>query len=160
MVTTTYASEKPISMTWEGTVTDTAINVNADDLFANVISAQARGSFAATSLSVLTEFVFSGLCNADPSVLYLTVWYSKPITTFANGDQLWGNVTSGWMCLNAATGEFTGEAEGEYEGGTGRFVGATGSFIVPFGGINLTLPSLGVGHGVIHGEVHGTVVLP
>ena len=160
MLTTSYAGERPISMKWEGTVADTAINVNGDDFVANLIDAQAKGSFGASSVGVLSEFVFSGLCDNDPFVWNMTIWYSKPITTFANGDQLWGNVFNGGMCLNVATGYFTGFAEGLYEGGTGRFAGASGTFIVGFRGNNLTISDLGVGFGAIHGEIDGTVVLP
>ncbi len=160
MWTTSFAAEKPISLKWAGTVADTAIDVNGDGFFADVIYAQAKGPFGAKSIGVFSEFVLTGLCDNNEDVLYLSVWYSKPVITFANGDQLWGNVTGGWMCMNIKTGEFTGEAEGLYEGGTGRFADATGSFFVPFGGNNLTISKLGVGFGAIHGELTGTVVLP
>ena len=83
--------------------------------------------------------------------------YSKPILTFANGDQLWGYLTEGSGCLSVVSGDFSGEAEGLFDGGTGRFSGATGSFIVTFSGKNLTLPDLGVGFGAIQGEVKGTL---
>jgi hypothetical protein len=53
------------------------------------------------------------------------------------------------------TGEFSGEGEGVYDGGTGRFTGATGSFVVTFSGTNLTIADLGVGFGAIKGEVIG-----
>jgi len=49
MSTTSYAGEKPVSMKWVGTVTDTGINVNGDAHPANLIDAQAKGSFCYNS---------------------------------------------------------------------------------------------------------------
>ena len=167
MFTASYADEKPISMTWEGTVTDTAVNVATaeppiPDLPANYIDAQVRGSFGPASLGVLSEFVFAGFCDAEETVLYLVFAYSKPIITFKSGDQLWGDITlgNGYMCLDTATGEYYGSADGSYTGGTGRFEGAGGSFVVDFAGTNLALPTLGVTFGTIYGEINGMVELP
>jgi hypothetical protein len=166
MFTASYAGEKPISMTWEGTVTDTAINVvvpPADppipDLPANFIDAQVKGSFGPASLGVLSEFVVVG---QEGTVLHLVFAYSKPIITFKNGDQLWGDIPggNGYMFLDTATGEYYGSAEGVYTGGTGRFEGAGGPFVVDFAGTNLALPTLGVTFGTIYGEIEGTVILP
>lgn len=165
--TTSYAGDVSLSIKWSGTVVDTAIDVVVEDdagLVANLIDAQASGSFGASNVSVLTEFTPGEfLCDEDGNglpddgVLPLVIAYSKPVITFANGDQLWGNVTEGSMCLNLLTGYFTGEAEGEYDGGTGRFSDATGSFVVPFWGKNLTISDLGVGYGAIQGEVIGAL---
>ncbi len=160
--TTSYAREMPISIDWQGTVADTAIDVNQDGLQATLIDAQAKGSFGPTFLGVVTEFVFGGLCDSDPDVWFMNMWYSKPVVTFANGDQLWGNITegTGWMCLDVTTGEFSGDAKGVFTGGTGRFVGATGNFAVEFDGVNLTISDLGVAFGAIRGEIVGTIELP
>ncbi len=155
----TYAGERPISMRWNGTVVDTAIDLNGDGFLANVIDAQAKGSFGARSLDIFTEFALAGICDEKPNVLYVSMWYSKPVTTFANGDLLWGSVTNGWMCMDITTGDFTGEAEGLYEGGTGRFAGATGSFVAPFSGKSLTISELGINFGPVAGRLEGTVVL-
>ena len=166
--TTSYAGEKPISITWEGTVTDTGINAiledpPAPDFNANYIDAQGRGSFGPGLLGVLSEFSFAGFCDADqpvPTVLYLVFAYSKPVISFKNGDQLWGDFTGGDACLDTVTGEFSGSGQGVFIGGTGRFVGADGPFTVDFGGNNLTIATLGVGFGPIYGELYGTVILP
>ena len=73
---------------------------------------------------MLTEFAFAGFCDLEETVLYAVIAYSKPITTFKNGDQLWGDLT-GEICLDTVSGEFSGSGEGAYTGGTGRFAGAT-----------------------------------
>ena len=59
--------------------------------------------------------------------------------------------------MSQITGYGTGEAEGVFDGGTGRFSDATGSFIVSFSGNNITLPDLGVGFGAIQGEIKGRI---
>ena len=163
--TTSYARDVPLSIKWSGTFADSPIDVIVDDeagLSANVIEARASGSFGAKVVSVLTEFTPGAfLCDEDGNglpdegVLPLIMAYSKPVITFANGDQLWGSVTQGSACLSVLTGYFTGEAQGVYTGGTGRFKDASGSFVVPFWGKNLTIAELGVGYGAIQGEVKG-----
>lgn len=157
MAATTFADEVPISMKWAGTVADTAIDTNSDGLFVDTIDAMAKGSFGPASLGVFTEFYFAGFCDIEQRVLHLGILFSKPVTTFANGDQLWGSVTSGSMCMNTVTGDFTGEADGLYLGGTGRFADATGMFTVEFGGRNLTFPQGLPGYGAIRGTIEGTV---
>ena len=166
MWTTSYAGDVPLKIKWSGTVVETAMDV-VDDGFglpANLIDAQASGSFGASNVSVLSEFTPSMfLCDEnedglpDEGVLPLYFAYAKPVVTFANGDQLWGHVTKGWGCLSQITGDFAGEAEGVYDGGTGRFTDATGSFVVSFSGNNIALPDLGVGFGAIHGEIKGRI---
>lgn len=167
--TAAYAGEKPISkpisMTWEGTVTDTGINVVTEDppvpdFDANYIDAQVRGSFGPGLLGVFSEFTFAGFCDTEQTVAYVVFAYSRPVISFKNGDQLWGEFTSGDACLDLGTGEFSGSGQGAFTGGTGRFNGATGSFLVEFGGQNLTIATLGVGFGPIYGELYGTVILP
>jgi hypothetical protein len=166
--TTSYAGEKPISVTWEGTVTDTGINVfpgnpPAPDFNSNYINAQGKGSYGPGLLGVLSEFYFAGFCDDDqtvPTVAYLVFAYSRPVISFKNGDQLWGDVTGGDACLDTVTGEFFGSAQGVFTGGTGRFVGADGPFTVEFGGTNLTFAALGVGFGPIRGELYGAINQP
>jgi len=115
MASTTYADELPISMKWVGSVADAAIDTNGDGLFADTIDANAKGSFGPSTMTVFSEFFFMGFCDAEQKVLYLGILYSKPVMTFANGDQLWGSISSGWMCMNTETGEFNGEGGGEEE---------------------------------------------
>ena len=165
--TTSYAHDVPVSFKWSGTVVDAGIDVIVEDeagLNANLIDAQASGSFGAKNLTVLSEFTPAQfLCDddgnglPDPGVLPLSFAYAKPIITFANGDQLWGYLTEGSGCMSVLTGDFSGKGEGVFDGGTGRFTGATGSFVVTFSGKNLTIADLGVGFGAIQGEVIGNL---
>lgn len=164
--TTSYAADVPLKIKWSGTLVQTAIDVVEDGfgLPANLIDAQASGSFGASNVSVLSEFIPGEfLCDEDGNglpdedVLPLYFAYAKPVVTFANGDQLWGHLTEGWGCLSQATGSFYGEAEGEYDGGTGRFSNVMGWFEVSFSGNNFALPDLGVGFGTITGVITGEI---
>jgi hypothetical protein len=160
MAATASADEVPVSMKWVGMVFDLAIDTNGDGLFADLIDAQGNGTFGPAELNVLTEFFPVGFCDTEYKVLQLGVLYSKPITTFLKGDQLWGNVTGGSMCLDTETGEFEGEAAGNYVDGTGRFKGASGWFTVKFEGTNVTFAEELPGFGAISGTIKGVVERP
>lgn len=158
---TSYAGDNSSSMKWAGTVKSLGRDTNGDGINAIVIDARAKGSFGATSLTVLAEYQFGGICDDNPAVYYLIFWYARPVVTHQNGEQLWGKLTSGWKCMNMLTGEFFGEIQGVYEGGTGQFSGATGSFIVPFSGKTLTIPDeYEIGFAAIQGESYGNVTMP
>jgi len=158
---TSYAEEDSVSFRWDGTVKSLGRDTDEDGISAIMIDAQAKGSLGATSMTVLAEYSFGGYCGGNPAVYYLTFWYGKSVTTHQNGEQLWGNVTNGWKCMNMLTGEFSGEVEGAYYGGTGHMSGATGTFIVPFSGKTLTIPDgYKIGFAAIQGEAYGTVTLP
>lgn len=157
---TSYAAEFPVNQTWSGTVSDMLFDTNGDGISGSLIDAQIKGSFGLGTMSVLSEFTPIGLCDDDPNVVHFVFAFSYPIGTYAKGDQLWGSISGGWMCLNMVTGKFVGFGEGFYTGGTGRFEGATGTFTVDFAGTNLTLASLGIGYGPIYGDIKGTVVVP
>ena len=154
---TSYADEVPVSMRWAGTVADSGVDTNGDGLSNGVIDAQAKGSFGPSVLAVTNEFEVTGSCDSQGKIWYLNFLYSKPVMTFANGDQLWGNITGGWMCLNTETGEFSGEADGDFAGGTGRFADATGWFFVEFDGTELALLEGRPGFGPIRGTIEGAI---
>jgi hypothetical protein len=159
--TTSHAGDDPASMKWAGTVKALDRDTDGDGINAIVIEAEAKGSFGASSLTVLAEYAFGGICDSNPAVYYLSFWYARPVVTHQNGEQLWGKLTTGWKCMNMLTGDFFGEIQGNYDGGTGQFAGATGSFIVPFSGKTLTIPDgYAIGFAAITGEAYSTVTLP
>ncbi len=160
LATVSYAEGVPVSGKWAGTVVQVGFDLNGDDVSANLIDAQIKGSFGMKSLDVLSEYMPVGLCGTEPDVWRFAFLYSKPVITFANGDQLWGTMESGYMCMHSLTAEFSGEGHGIFAGGTGRFEGATGTFTVVYGGKNLTLLTLGFGFAPIYGDIAGTLVLP
>ena len=160
IATSSYADESPISGKWAGSAVGVAFDLNGDGASSNLIDAQIKGSFGMKSLDVLSEYMPVGLCSTDPDVFQIAFLYSKPILTFANGDQLWGTMDSGSMCMHSLTAEYAGEGNGVFTGGTGRFEGASGTFVVTFSGKNLTLLTMGFGFAPIRGDIVGTVVLP
>ena len=160
IATASYAGELPISGKWAGSVVEVNFDLNDDGVSSNLIDAQIKGSFGMSSLDVLSEYMPVGLCSTEPDVWQLAFLYSKPILTFTNGDQLWGAMGSGSMCMHSLTAEYTGEGQGVFTGGTGRFEGASGTFTVTFSGKTLTLLTMGFGFAPIRGDIVGTVVLP
>jgi hypothetical protein len=165
------ASDVPLRITYTGTVLDTSHNVAPDlespfplPLYADVVNGQSEGTFGASMTTILTEFRPPTIddpappSNCDGS-LYLIVAYSKAVITFTNRDQLVGTSDDGdgYVCLDLGTGYFTGQANGDFNGGTGRFENASGYFDSPFSGRNLTVALLGFGFGPIHGSVNGVV---
>jgi len=153
------ARDVPVYFTYTGTVLDTAIDINHDGNPANVVYGQSRGSFGASMTTIVTEFaVAEGTCDS-PSAVYLSVVHSTAIITFANDDQAYTVIDSGWMCLDFADGNYTGAVNGRFDGGTGRFENASGDFVSKFDGRNLTLLTLGFGFGSIQGTTSGTIDL-
>ena len=160
LATASYAKDVRISGKWAGSVVQVGFNLNGDDVSANLIDAQIKGSFGMKSLDVLSEYAPVGLCATEPDIWQFSFLYAKPVLTFANGDQLWGTMESGYMCMHSLTAEYAGDGYGIFTGGTGRFEGATGTFTVTYSGKNLTLLTLGFGFAPISGDIVGTLVLP
>ena len=148
---------------YTGTVRDTHFDFNDDGLSAGFIDTQAHGTFGASLVSIFYEFMPAQAPTDHPCTgtneLYLVLMYSKAVTTFKNGDQLYADTASGEMCLNLASGDYKGVATGSFIGGTGRFADATGGFVTPFEGKNLSLPAVGFGFGSFQGVIDGTVNL-
>lgn len=162
-VQVSYAGEQPIYLSYQGTILELASDYNNDGMNANVVKAPSKGSFGASMVTIVTEFVpYPPLFGTCPSAddLYTVVMYSSGITSFSNGDQLDATINSGWMCIDMVTGEFEGAAYGEFAGGTGRFANATGTFVSPFNGKNLAIALYKpTGLARIEGEIEGTVEL-
>ena len=163
MAATSYAKEVPIQISYTGSLVPIPVDANVDLTNATVLDGQAKGTFGASMTHIITEWSMAGLCD-DGYVLF-ALHHAAIVLTFSNGDQLFGAGTgSGWMCMDvypdgAMTGDFYGEASGDFTHGTGRFEGATGSFASPFSGKNITIRDFGYGFGPIHGTMEGTVTL-
>ena len=164
MVATSHADEVPIQINYTGALVPIPVDENIDLTHASVLDGQAKGSFGAAMTHIITEWTMIGLCD-DGYVLF-ELHHAAIVLTFSNGDQLFGAGTSpGWMCMDvfpdgALTGDFYGEATGDFSHGTGRFEGATGSFVSPFSGTNITTKDFDYGFGPIRGTMEGTLTLP
>ena len=161
------ADEVPLKIKWAGSFRDTPWDfVGPDGLYADVIDAQGHGSFGPSLIHILTEFMDATpppeheFCT-QPWNRYLVIAHSHGVTTFKNGDQLlfYINPGDGWMCLDFSDNSYTGHTSGYYDGGTGRFENASGTFETPFDGTNMTAIKFGIGFGSIYGLITGNVVL-
>ncbi|MGH7964811.1 MAG: hypothetical protein ACRERD_23855 [Candidatus Binatia bacterium] len=82
--------------------------------------------------------------------------YNEVVTTHqASGDQLFSHYTAAVLCLNPNTGVFTFEGTAVFDGGTGQFAGASGSYTARSKGI--LFPDFS---GTQSGTFKGTLVLP
>lgn len=69
--------------------------------------------------------------------------FARSITTFVDYSQLFVSYDSGWICAtpgSAGTASYRGKVIGHIVGGTGRFVGASGTLESDFGGNDLSGP--------------------
>ena len=157
---TSYADEVPFRVSYTGTLVPIPVDWNGDGTPATVLDGQSRGSFGASMSHIVSEWAMgTGTCK-NQSHIWFDLVHSAAVVTFSNNDQLFGvNVGMAWMCMDPATGYFTGEARGTFTGGTGRFEGASGSFVSPFTGHALTLFTMGYNFGQIEGSIHGSLIL-
>jgi len=149
-----FAGDRSVSIRWAGTgmnqVTDTIDGGHT----VNMIDAQAKGSLGNAAMAITNSWVpAAGDCPA--AYIPLTLGEAIVVMTAPDRSQLFGYAATGWMCLDPMSGEFYGEASGNYTGGTGRFHGATGNWLTEFDGVNLS-PDLNLI--AIKGDVDGTLV--
>ncbi len=84
-------------------------------------------------------------------------------TDLGSRDQLFSQLTSRVACVDPATGAFSSHDTGIIVGGTGKFAGATGSFVNDYTGSFLVFdPDLASnqGFGNFIGTFSGTLTLP
>jgi hypothetical protein len=153
-----------VYMRYAGYGYDTTIEFYEDDLPVNLTQARGKGTFGSSTIAITVEFVI------DPEMSsYCPQGYPIPaavldvpdhewafVVTAADHSQVIGKFDWGWICLTGDMKNWVGETQGEYDGGTGRYEGASGSFVSHFWGTNLD-PSIGLRS--ITGDVIGTLYL-
>jgi hypothetical protein len=86
---------------------------------------------------------------------------SNSVTTdISTGDLLLSFSSSGTLCVNPSTGEFTFQGTSDYFGGTGRFTGARGSIQANGGGLYHVCDPANRCFGNQTGTFTGTLILP
>jgi hypothetical protein len=148
---------QPLKISYWGAGIETAVDSNSDGLKLSLTTAEAKGSFGASSVYITSEFRVDPTVECPAGYLPLFLFQSSAVISFSNGDQLYGFGTGGEMCLNLGTGYYFGDAVGVYQGGTGRFASATGTYRSTYTGQNLE-PFLS-GFRSIQGEIKGTVTM-
>lgn len=114
---------------YSGTAVANEIDVDLDGVTGNTATFQGRGQFGNFVVQAHVEHTaWDGMSLCDPSsaLLYTTVWSGA--LTYANGDQLYLELSDGVLCAKA-DGSYTEEVNLNITGGTGRFEGATGSIV-------------------------------
>lgn len=97
----------------------------------------------------------SGECPAG--TIEVSLGMLRQVHRFPNGDLLFLNILSRTGCLDLTTLTATNHFEGEFAGGTGRFVNATGSWVEE--GIGTILDPAG-GFGFFNDKFSGTIITP
>jgi hypothetical protein len=146
------AKEVPIYIEYTGTGHDLVPPVLGDPLPDNIVLADASGSFGAKSSVIVVKFGDPPPVDdpCDAGYTFLGVVYARAVTSFKDGSH---------MCLNFVTGHYYGSVVGEFIGGVGRFEGASGPFVSPFDGYNLTSALAGeFPFRSIKGSFDGTVI--
>jgi len=142
------AKDVPIYIEYTGTGHDLLHPVFGDPLPDNIVLADASGSFGAKSSVIIVKFgdppPIADPCEAGYT--FFGIVYARAVTSFKDGSQLFATVIPGedsHMCLNFDTGHYDGSVVGAFIGGVGRFEGASGTFVSPFDGYNLTIAAQG-----------------
>lgn len=136
------AGDKVIKARYAGVGYDTAVDTNGDGFPVGLTLADWQGTFGQSKVAITSEwYVFPRQCREGFDVP-LALVSSASLITVPDQSQLFGFSTDGWICLSTSTGAYYGEVYGAYIGGTGRFEGASGTFITKFDGQNLD-PTIG-----------------
>ena len=119
--------------------------------------ADVQGTLGSATLAITMEwYIYPHECREGYDLPFALV-NTAVVYTFADQSQLFGFSQSGWLCGSSTTGAYCGEEHGVYNGGTGRFEGATGEWTMKFDGVNL---DLAIGFRSLRGTANGTLVMP
>jgi len=129
------AGDGKVSIRYAGSGWDTGIQGFLEKVSLTTTSAQ--GTFGDSTLTITTEWTANpGVQCPAGFVGKFSLVYSAAVSTFPDGSQLFGVSQSGWICATAQ-GVYFGEVTGNYVNGTGRFKGATGTYVSKFDGAYL-----------------------
>jgi hypothetical protein len=151
------AEARNLSEAVSGNFVDTALDTNGDGVAAAHFQGGAKGSGSPSYEGVQEiQFAPTGLCEAG-EVEGIIAAYSI-VRRYSNGDLLFSRLVDGSFCLDPASGKAQVTVNAEISGGTGRFEGATGSYVIDYEATALLPdPTGGIGHGAFVGMVTGTV---
>ena len=138
-----------------GNFIGTAIDTDLDGMQANYFSGRAKGNGGASYEGVVEiKFGPTGRC-APGEAEGVVVAYSI-VRRYSNGDLLFSKLVDGFLCFNPSSGLASLVIDAELDGGTGRYVGATGTYTADFT-VELRLPdaNMGIAHGAFYGTASG-----
>ena len=149
------AGEININQRFSGNGHPTMVDTNGDGNFAAASTFYLRGSPGRAVMHAFAEFTPFMPYGTPGCDLRAELVYENVVETFDDGSMIFYMATSGFNCVDFATGKVGGQLVGIMTGGTGRFEGASGTFVVDF-------EAFVVGGGMIAfaGTHKGTIVVP
>lgn len=151
------AGDRAVSAKFAGSGFDTVVDPNQDGFPVQLTQARMQGTFGTSALAITTEWLIQPRRCPAGFDLPLAIVNSSLVITAPDQSQVFGFSQSGWMCVNTTTGAYLGEMFGIYNGGVGRYAGATGEWTAKFDGATLD-PSIGFRS--ITGTVRGNIMVP
>lgn len=154
------AGDRNVSLRFAGTGQDLGLEATPGGTLSQVTTAAVQGTFGNSELVIRTEWSDYIIAPPDCAAGFgvkVTLINSALVITAADQSQVFGFSTNGWMCVNTTNGAYYGEVYGVYQGGTGRFEGASGSWTAKYDGYTLD-PTIGFRS--IRGTATGKLILP
>ena len=149
------AADIKINQKFSGATHPTMIDSDDDGVHASAGSYQIFGSPGRSTAEGFAEFSAFEFTGAPGCELRAEMVTESFVETFNDGSMLFNWVTEGFNCVDLATGEIGGELIGIITGGTGRFAGASGEFMVDFNAKAATEVQ-----NVFYGTITGVITLP
>ena len=126
------ARETIINQQFSGNSHPTMVDANGDGTFAGASNFQVHGSPGKAVVHAIAEFTAFAPYGTPGCDLRAEFVYEYFVETFNDGSMIFFAATGGFNCLDLTTSEVGGELVGIVTGGTGRFKGATGSWVIDF----------------------------
>ena len=149
------AGEITLNQRYVGNGLPTMVDTNTDGVpgaHGNFYVRGAPGRANVDSFNEFTEFRFIGVPGCELRAELVAQTY---VETFADQSMLFYQATEGFLCLDLLTLVIGSEIKGVISGGTGRFEGASGTWVNIGSGF-----AAGVGMNAFQGTLKGTIELP
>jgi len=143
-----------------GNFSDTAIDIDSDGGAANLFSGATKGNGSATYEGIIEIKLTPAVACAGGGIAGTVVAYSI-VRRYASGDLLVSELVPGGnntLCFNLGTGLATLDIDAAFDGGTGKYAGASGSYHASYT-VRLLVadPAGGIAHGTFSGSTSGTL---
>ncbi len=149
------ADEVTLDQRFSGAGHATMVDTNGDGVFALASSFQLKGSPGKATMEAMAEFTAMSYVGTIGCELRAELVQESFIETFSDGSMIFYHVANAYICVNISTFEVGGQMSGWITGGTGRFEGATGSWLIDFESF-----SVGTTQVAFTGTTKGTIVVP
>ena len=149
------AGEITLNQRYSGNSLPTMVDTNGDGVTAGDGNFYVRGGPGRATVDSFNEFTAFAPYFVDGCDLRAGLVAQTYVETFQDGSMLFYQATEGFLCLSLATFVIDFVAEGVITGGTGRFAGASGTWVNVGKGF-----SAGVQMNAFEGTIKGTIVVP